>query len=131
VEDLVDPGVVARQAVVARGQPKRLAHGEERVEDQLLRHHAERAPRGTVVGDDVVAHHPDRTGARPVQPGDDRDQRGLAGAVRAEQPEELALGDLERDAAQGLEVTVALVDGADVDRGSHSSGGPNSAASTP
>ena len=48
-DDLVDPGVVVAQPEVARLDAQRLAHGEERVEHQLLRHDAERAPRLPVV----------------------------------------------------------------------------------
>src|SRR5205814_1237251 len=44
------------------------------------------------------------------QSGDDVDQRGLAGAVRPEQPEELALIDLEADAGKGAQHAEALLD---------------------
>ena len=50
MQDLVDPVVVAAQAEVAGLEAQRLAHGEERIEHELLRHDAERAPRGAVVG---------------------------------------------------------------------------------
>ena len=55
VQDLVDPGAVVADAEIAGLDLERLAHGEERVEHELLRHDAERAPRRAVVGDDVVA----------------------------------------------------------------------------
>ena len=45
LDDLVDPGVVVAQTEVARLDPQRFAHGEERIEDELLRHDAERAAR--------------------------------------------------------------------------------------
>jgi hypothetical protein len=70
---------------------KRLPDAEERIEHQLLRHDAERTPRRRVLGDDVVAQHRDRAGGGPGQAGEDADQGRLAGAVRAEQAEELAL----------------------------------------
>jgi hypothetical protein len=38
---LVDPGVVAAQAEVAGLDAQALAHGEEGIEHQLLRHHPE------------------------------------------------------------------------------------------
>ena len=49
-EQLVDPGVVVRDAEVAALDAQRLAHVEERVEDQLLRHDAELPARRGVVG---------------------------------------------------------------------------------
>ena len=49
---------------------------------------------------------------------EDLDGRRLAGAVRAEQPEDLAGGDLEADAADGLDLAVRLAQAADLDRGS-------------
>jgi hypothetical protein len=58
VEQLVDPVVVVGHAEVAALDAQRLAHREERVEHQLLRHDAQAAARGGVVGDDVVAEHP-------------------------------------------------------------------------
>ena len=58
-EQLVDPGVVGVDAEVAALDPQRLAHGEERIEDQLLRHDAELPARRRVVGCDVVAEHRD------------------------------------------------------------------------
>ena len=81
---------------------QRLAHGEERVEHELLRDDPERAPRGAIVGDDIVAEDPRRAAIGAGQPGQDRDQRRLAGAVRAEQAEELALPDDEVDARERL-----------------------------
>ena len=46
---------------------------------------------------------------------EDLDRRRLAGAVRAEEPEDLAGRDLEVDAAHGLVVPVGLVQVADAD----------------
>ena len=48
-EQLVDPGVVVVDAEVAALDAQRLAHAEERIEDQLLRHDAEAAARRRVV----------------------------------------------------------------------------------
>ena len=47
---------------------------------------------------------------------EDLDGRRLAGAVRAEQPEHLAGGDLEVDPAHGLDAAVRLPQAADRDR---------------
>src|SRR5439155_10897249 len=54
------------------------------------------------LADDVVPEHARVAGRRQQQRDQHLDRRRLAGAVRAEQPEELALGDLERDPADGL-----------------------------
>ena len=90
MQDLVDPVVVVAQAEVAGLDAQRLAHREERIEHELLRHDAERAARVAVVGDDVVAQDAHRAAVGARQAGEDRDQRRLAGAVRTEQAEELA-----------------------------------------
>ena len=50
---------------------------------------------------DVAAVEPDRAGVGPVEPGDEIEQRRLAGAVRADDADELALGDVEIDAIDG------------------------------
>ena len=73
-----------------------------------------RSARGAALG--VVAEHGDdaaRAGAVALE---DLDGRRLAGAVGAEQAEDLAGGDLEVDAAHGLMVAVGLVQVADEDR---------------
>ena len=48
---------------------------------------------------------------------EDLDGRGLAGAVRAKQAEDLARADGEVDALKGLEVAVGLAEGARFDDG--------------
>jgi hypothetical protein len=83
---------------------KRLAHGEERIEDELLRDDADLPSRRRVVAVDVVAEDGDAARGRPRQAGEDADQRRLAGAVRAEQAEELALLDVEADVVEGAHV---------------------------
>jgi hypothetical protein len=50
-----------------------------------------------------VPHDRDRPAVGPHQTGERRDQRGLARAVGAEQAEELALANLEIDAAERLQ----------------------------
>ena len=49
-----------------------------------------------------------RAGARAHEPAGDLHEGGLAGAVRAEEPDELSLADLEVDAAERGHVPVAL-----------------------
>jgi hypothetical protein len=57
---------------------------------QLLRHQADGARAGAVVAHDVVAVTVTRAAAGVDDAADDADQRGLAGAVGAEQREDLA-----------------------------------------
>ena len=64
----------------------------------------------------VGAHHRHAAGIGARETGHHVDQRGLAGAVGAEQSEELALCDLERHAGQRLHRAIALLDAADFDR---------------
>ena len=61
-----------------------------------------------------------RVGAR--EPGEDRDQRRLAGAVGPEQPEELASAHREAHAVERLHVAEAARDVDDFDGGGHGSG---------
>ena len=91
---------LARLSVVPHAEvpaldAQRLAHAEERVKDQFLGDDAEAAAGGGVVADDVVAEHRDVTAAGTRQTGQDADQRCLAGAVGAEQPEEFTGLDVE------------------------------------
>src|SRR5690606_24038298 len=66
---------------------------------------------------DVVAVDEDAARAGVDDAADHADQRGLAGAVGAEQREDLAAADLEVDPAQGMEARlvglVELLDGND------------------
>src|SRR6185503_11862556 len=75
----------ALQTLHAAEEAQILAAGEHRVEGELLRHEAERG----------VANHAAARAAQLTR--DDRDERGLAGAVRAEQAEHAAARDLQRD----------------------------------
>ena len=59
-------------------------------------------PRGPLrVAHDVVAEDLDAAGVGPHQPGQLPDERGLAGAVRPEQPEDLTAPDVEPDLVGG------------------------------
>ena len=73
---------------------------EERIEDDLLRNDADRALGVTVVAVDVEA--PDFCAARGLahEPGKNVDQRRLACAIRAEQPEYPTFGDVEGHALE-------------------------------
>ena len=75
-----------------------------------------------MVGNRIEAEDPHLTGIRGAVALHGLDRRGLAGAVRAQEGEHLALGDMERELVDGDDVAVAddqLV-GGDGDRhGSH------------
>jgi hypothetical protein len=61
-------------------------------------------------GRPVMSSPPIQTGPRSAAaPGDDVEKRGLAGAVRADQPGDRALGDLQRGAVDGAEAAEMLV----------------------
>ncbi len=97
LDHLVD---VARARVVAREEPMRLGDGEQRAELGLLEHDADplsqRARRiAGIVTEDVRLAPVTRAIAL-----EDLDRRRLAGSVRPEQAEDLALGHLEADAAE-------------------------------
>ena len=110
-EHLLDVAGIRRLAE----QPAGKAHGRRRrlegVGGQFLRHQADQAARGAIVGEDVVAVDGDRARGRLHDAADDIDQRRLAGAVRPEQRKDLAVADLQVDVLQGLEARgVGLVE---------------------
>ena len=84
-------GAPEQSAAEAAGGPGRLEH----LRDQLLRHEPDAGTGVAVVLHDVVAGGGHRARARRHDSAHDVDQRGLAGAVRAEQGEDLALLDVE------------------------------------
>ena len=97
-------------AALALGHPEvagvvveRLLDRQEPVEVQLLRREADGLARLAVVADGVVAEDVDRPDVGCARPGRAVDQRRLAGPVRAQQAEELARLDLQRDPAQRLD----------------------------
>src|SRR6266436_8088162 len=81
------------------GRPHRL----ERVRMQFLRHEPDQPARGAVITVYVMAADGDAAFAEIGDAADDADQSGLAGAVRAEQRENLAAFDVEVDVVQRLE----------------------------
>jgi hypothetical protein len=86
-------GLAEQAAAEGHGPP----NGLEGVGRQLLRHEADHRAGGAVVPDDVVAVDRHGAGTGIDDAADDADQRRLAGAVRAEQAENLALADLQVD----------------------------------
>ena len=102
-QHLLDVAGIGRQAEQPAAERDRRPHRLERVGVELLRHQADQRAGGAIVGEDVMAADRDRAGRRRHDPADDADQRGLAGAVRPEQRENLALVDVEVDALERLE----------------------------
>ena len=70
---------------------------------QFLRHQPDQRARGAIIPVDVMAADRDAALAQIGDAADDADQRGLAGAVRPEQREDLAALDVQIDAVQRLE----------------------------
>ncbi len=108
-----DVGGIGRAAEEAAAEAHRRPHGLEGVGGQLLRHESDLRARGAVVAHDVVTVRDDAPAARRDDAADDVDQRGLAGAVRAEEGEDLALAYLEIDRlerahARGVRLTDVL-----------------------
>ena len=66
---------------------------------------------------DPLAAQPDLALARLEQPGDRPQCRGLARAVRADEGDDLALLDVDRDAAQGVDRAVVGVDVVELEQG--------------
>jgi hypothetical protein len=98
-----------RAAATADGSPwseagvaQVLVDGEVEVEREPLEDHAHRRQRLAAAGLQVEAAHGDAARGRRKQPGDQRHQRRLAGAVGAEQRREPAGGDGERHAVERL-----------------------------
>jgi hypothetical protein len=106
-EQLVDPGVVGVDAEIAALDAQRLAHGKNGSKTSSCGHDADLPARRRVVAVDVVAEDGDASRRRTRQTGEDADQRRLAGAVRAEQAEELALLDVEADVVEGAHVAAS------------------------
>src|SRR5512141_2604994 len=70
---------------------------------------------------DVVAVHDDNSRGRPFDPGDQLEDRALAGSRMAGEVDELAGGDAERDVGQCIApARIALGDAAELDHSSSS-----------
>ena len=82
-----------------------LPAGQARVGGQLLRHVAEQAAYRHPVPGRVVAEDPDHAGRDRQQRGDAADRGRLAGAVGAEQSEDLALAHGQVEAVDGVGLT--------------------------
>ena len=97
-QPLLDPGRERRSPQPAEAQPVRdvLEHGHVGPEGVVLEDHPDVAGVRRKVGD-VPIPEPDATRVQTVEPGDETEQRRLAASRGAEQREQLAVRDLERD----------------------------------
>ena len=113
-----DLGHAARRPVVAGRACDRLADGQVRLDRDVLQDQAgpltQLAGAGPLAG--VVAEDlgcPAVAGAEALQ---DLQRRGLAGPVRPEQRDDLAVADGEADVSHGVHPAVALAQAGDLDR---------------
>ena len=113
LDHLVD---VARPVVVTGEHAVRLGDGDRRPELRLLQHHADPLSEGRAGSSRIEAEDVDLAPVAGPVPLQDLDRGRLAGAVRAEETEDLALCDLEADPADRLVVTVGLPQAVDGDR---------------
>ena len=116
--------LAARDALQPRGVEQVLHDREIEVDGALLEHHAERGERLRGPPAHVGAEDPDAAAAVAVEPGDQVEQRGLAGAVLAEQHGEAAGRDRERDLVQHLARAEAVAQASDLERGRRRFGSP-------
>ncbi len=108
---------LAGHSEVAAVEVEGLLDRQEEVDVQLLRRQSDRGAGFLVVVDGVVAEDPDIPRSGHGEARRAMDQRGLAGAVRAQEAEERAIWDLQRDVAKRLDAgRVALRQSFDVKR---------------
>ena len=95
----------------------RLADGEVGVDGALLEDDADPLAEGALAQAGVEAEHPDIASVGAAVALEDLDERGLAGAVGAEQGEHLAAAHGEVDAVERLHAVVGLAHAANLDGG--------------
>ena len=123
LQHLLDVGGVGRLAEEAAAERDGVPYGLEGVGGQLLRDEADHGAHAAVVASDVAAVDRHRARRGIDDAADDGDERRLAGAVGAEQREDLAAADVEVDILQGLEArSVRLRQVFDGDDGCHAAG---------
>jgi hypothetical protein len=101
-ERLLNVARIVRLVEQAAAERHRVPHRLEGVGMQLLWHQADEVPRRAIIGENIMAAHMDFAAGRIDDTADGRDQRRLAGAVRAQQGEYLALANRQADVFQRL-----------------------------
>ena len=91
-----------------------LPHRVTRIERILLENEGDVALRRRR-GADVAAADSHTTGILPLQPGDQAQGRGLAGTRRAQQHDQLAVPDVERETGDRLDLAESLGHGGEAD----------------
>src|SRR5262249_48079959 len=112
IEQLLDAALELRvwDAVVAAEDAQGVDRRERLDQRVLLERHAEARAHAARLARHVEAEHAGAPTARAGHPVDHAQRRGLAGAVRAEQPEADAGRHVEVDAVDGHAVAVALAE---------------------
>ena len=118
-QQLVDAGAgdAARQIPEPRREAEVLLHRKIAVQRGLLKYEADAATRLEVLTHDIVSGDASGAPRGAQQSGQEMDSGGLAGAVGAEQPEELGLAHLEVEPAERADRAEILAEAAGVDRG--------------
>src|SRR5208337_2499381 len=115
LHDLLDRRPAARHLVDAGDEVEVLEHRQVLVQAEALRHVADLTADFVRLSDDVVAEALARAAVGLEEPTEHADGRRLAAAVRPEKSADLALGDLQVEALDHLEVAEALAQSGDVD----------------
>jgi hypothetical protein len=104
LEQLVGAAVALcrRHAMVGGVEDQVLPDRERAVEVRPLRHDGQMGPRPHRIAGDVDAAHPGDAARAPHPRREDADGRRLARAVGAQEPEDLAALDAERDPVDGV-----------------------------
>ena len=96
---------------VQRGVIEQIVHdGDVEIERARLKHHAQQTQRPARLTRYAMTEHLDRSVPRVVEPRDQREQRGLAGAVQAEQRGKARLRHGQADVLQCLARSVGVAD---------------------
>ena len=108
---------LATADAVQRGVIEQVLHHRQiEIERARLEHHAQQAQCPARLARHTMTQHLDRAVPRVVEPRDQREQRGLAGAVQAEQRGEARLRHGQADVLQRLARSVGVADVAHSER---------------
>jgi hypothetical protein len=99
IERTIDARAGVAKAVQTRVEQEVLGGGQLGVEEEVVSHHPDALTQGRA-GPDIVVTVLHAAGRRRQERRRDREERGLAGAVRAKQPDDLAGLAAQRDAAE-------------------------------
>ena len=94
VQQFVNPGIVVLYAKVTGLDPQHIAHVEEGVKHQLLRHHAQLTAGMGVVRPHIVAVHQNMPGGSACEARQNADEGGFAGPIGPQQTKKFALFDV-------------------------------------